>query len=196
MNVPIFTIEKCPKLEKCVLAYGHFNSVHPGHIRYLKKAASQDNSLIVAILPDTEKGTNREYKFSQLERAEGLTALNIIDGIILLKDEEFSLAKLIKKIKPNFLFLGIEFEESKDPEITEAISMMRKNRKSVQFHAGEVQYASTNLLENSESDIKEENKEKFRIACKRQNIDKRSLIEFIDAFANTKFYVHWMRFCV
>ena len=59
MNVPIFTIEKCPKLEKCVLAYGHFNSVHPGHIRYLKKAASQDNSLIVAILPDTDKGKNR-----------------------------------------------------------------------------------------------------------------------------------------
>ena len=189
MNIPIFTIEKCPKFEKCVLAYGHFNSVHPGHIRYLKKAASQDQSLIVAILPDTDKGINRAYKFSQLERAEGLTALNIIDGIILLKDEEFSLAKLIRKIKPNFLFLGVEFAESKDQEIIEAITMMRKNNKSVQFHAGEVQYASTNLLENSESDIKEENKAKFRIACKRQNIDKRSLIEFVDSFANTKLLV-------
>ena len=189
MNVPVFTIEKCPRLENCVLAYGHFNSVHPGHIRYLKKAASQDQSLLVAIQPDTDKGKNRAYKFSQLERAEGLTVLNIIDGIILLKDEEFSLAKLIKKIKPNFLFLGVEFEESKDPEITEAISMMRKNNKSVQFHAGEIQYASTDLLENSESDIKEENKAKFRTACKRQNIDKRSLIEFVDSFANTKLLV-------
>ena len=157
MNVPIYTVDQCTKLTKCVLAYGHFNSVHPGHIRYLKKAASQEQELIVAILPDTDKGINRAYKFSQLERAEGLTALNIIDGIILLKDEEFSLAKLIKKIKPNFLFLGKEFEESKDPEITEAISMMRKNNKIVQFHAGEVQYASTNLLEKSESDITAEN---------------------------------------
>ena len=67
--------------------------------------------------------------------------------------------------------------------------MMKKNNKSVQFHAGEVQYASTNLLENSESDIKEENKAKFRIACKKQNIDKRSLIEFVDSFANTKLLV-------
>ena len=67
--------------------------------------------------------------------------------------------------------------------------MMRKNNKSVQFHAGEIQYASTDLLENSESDIKEENKAKFRTACKRQNIDKRSLIEFVDSFADTKLLV-------
>ena len=64
--------------------------VHPGHIRYLKKAASQDNALIVAILPDIDKGTNREQVFA-IRESRGLTALNIIDGIILLKDEEFSL---------------------------------------------------------------------------------------------------------
>ena len=111
MKVPIFTDEKIPNLEKCVLAYGHFNSVHPGHVRYLKKAASEGHSLIVAILPDTDKGQKRQYKFAQLERAEGLTALNIIDGIILLKDEEFYLSKVIKKLKPSALFLGIEFED-------------------------------------------------------------------------------------
>ena len=31
--------------------------------------------------------------------------------------------------------------------------MMRDNGKKVQFHSGEVQYASTDLLENSESDL-------------------------------------------
>ena len=189
MNIPIFTVDKCPSLKNFVLAYGHFNSVHPGHIRYLKKAASQEKSLIVAIIPDTDKGIKNGYKFSQLERAEGLTALNIIDGIILLKDEEFSLAKLIKKLNPNFLFLGVEFEETKNPEIIEAINMMKKNKKSVQFHAGEVQYASTKLLENSGSDIEEQNKIKFRIACKRQNINRRSLTKFVDSFANTKLLV-------
>ena len=53
--------------------------------RYLKKAASQEMTLLVAILPDTDNGIKNSYKFSQRERAEGLTALNIIDGIILLK---------------------------------------------------------------------------------------------------------------
>ena len=155
----------------------------------MKKAASEGHSLIVAILPDTDKGQERAYKFSQLERAEGLTALNIIDGIILLKDEEFSLSKVIKKLKPSSLFLGIEFEESKDPEIIDAIGIMKKNNQIVKFHAGEIQYASTNLLENSESYIEEENKTKFRIACRRQDINKKSLFEFIDSFVHTKLLV-------
>ena len=189
MNVPIFTVDECSIYNDCVLAYGHFNSVHPGHVRYLKKAASQEKTLLVAILPDTDNGIKNSYKFSQRERAEGLTALNIIDGIILLKNEEFSLAKLIKKLKPKFLFLGVEFEESKDPEIIEAINMMRKNKQNVQFHAGEVEYASSNLLENSESYIEQENKAKFQLACKRQNITKKSLIEFVDSFVNTKLLV-------
>lgn len=189
MSAPIFSIDKCPTLKNTALAYGHFNSVHPGHIRYLKKAASEDGSLLVAILPDTAKGKKRSYKFSQLERAEGLKELNIIDGIVLLRDEEFSLANLIKKLNPSFLFLGIEFQKSKDPEIIEAISIMKKNKRSVQFHAGEIQYATTNLLENSGRDIEEDSKTKFKIACKRQNIKKRSLIECIDKFVNTKLLV-------
>lgn len=189
MNVPIYTFENCPNMKECVLAYGHFNSVHPGHIRYLKKASNYGESLIVAILPDTKNGKKRSYKFTQRERAEGLTALNIVDGIILLKDEKFSLAHLIKKLNPNFLFLGTEFEESKDIEIIEAINMVERKGNIVQFHAGEIHYASTNLLENSGSNIQEENKRKFRDACFRQNINRESLIEFVDCFVNTKLLV-------
>ena len=62
MSVPIFTIADCPSFINCTLAYGHFNSVHPGHIRYLKNAASKGEILIVAILPDTISGNKRSYK--------------------------------------------------------------------------------------------------------------------------------------
>ena len=189
MSIPIFTIESCPNIEEASLAYGHFNSVHPGHIRYLKNAASQCKSLIVALLPDTDKGTSREYKFTQKERAEGLASLNIINGIILLNDEEFSLVNAINTLKPRFLFLGKEFEYSNDPEIIEAIKVMKKYGLKVQFHAGEVQYASTALLEKSESNLQEENKIKFKIACKKQNINKKDLIKFVDSWANTKLLV-------
>ena len=67
MNVPIFTIENCPIIKESVLAYGHFNSVHPGHIRYLKNAASQGKSLFVAVLPDTNKGTNRNINLPRMK---------------------------------------------------------------------------------------------------------------------------------
>jgi len=189
MSIPIFTIESFPNIKETALAYGHFNSVHPGHIRYLKNAASQGKSLIVAVLPDTEKGASREYKFTQKERAEGLASLNIIDGILLLKDEELSLVNAINTLKPRFLFLGKEFEYSNDPEIIEAIKVIKKYGSKVQFHAGEVQYASTELLEKSESNLQKENKIKFQIACKKQNINKKDLIKFVDSWARTKLLV-------
>ena len=188
MNIPIFNIENCLSFKKPTLTYGHFNSVHPGHVRYLKNAASKGNPLIVAVQPDTYQGATRGYKFTQKERAEGLAALTIIDGILLLKDEAYSLVKAIKTLKPSLLVLGIEFEDSSDPEIIEAISLMKNKGKKVQFHAGEIQYASTDLLENSGSDIEKVNKEKFRFACRRQNINK-SLIEFIDSWVNSRLLV-------
>lgn len=189
MTIPVFTVANFPSFKKCTLTYGHFNSVHPGHIRYLKNAASKGNSLIVAIIPDTIHGKKRSYKFSQRERAEGLTAINIVDGIILLEDEENALEKAINKLKPNLLVLGTEFENSVDPEIINAISVMKKQGLAVQFHAGEIRYASTNLLENSESDIEEDNKTEFRMACKRQNLKKEELMDFIDSWVNTKLLV-------
>ena len=189
MNIPIFTIESCPIIKETALAYGHFNSVHPGHMRYLKNAASQGKSLVVAVLPDTHKGKNREYKFTQKERAEGLASINIIDGILLLKDEESSLVNAINVLNPSFLVLGTEFEDSKDPEIIEAIRVMKQNGLKVQFHAGEVQYASTELLENSESYLQKNNKIKFKIACKKQNINKKELIKFIDSWTKTNLLV-------
>ena len=81
MKTPIFKINDNLSFENCVLAYGHFNSVHPGHIRYLKNASKINNKLVVAVLPDTKEGINNNYQFSQKERADGLSALKIVNGI-------------------------------------------------------------------------------------------------------------------
>ena len=175
--------------KNCTLTYGHFNSVHHGHIRYLKHAASRGNKLIVAILPDTSKGSKNLYQFNQKERAESLSSFNFIDGIILLDDEENSLLNVIKKIEPNLLVLGKEFEKSRNSEIVKAIEFMRKQNKLVQFHAGDIHYASTQLLENSKNDLLEENKKKFNEACKRQGINLNQLLEYIESWKETNLLV-------
>ena len=97
-----------------ILTYGHFNTIHPGHIRYLKYAASQGKNLVVAVVSDISNVSNKNYQFSQKERAESLASFYFIDSIILLENEEFALSKLIKKIKPKLLVLGNEFEKTKD----------------------------------------------------------------------------------
>ena len=189
MDIPILKLEDAKQFRKCTLAYGHFNSVHPGHIRYLKHASLQGNKLIVAIRPDKEKGINRNYQFGQRERAEGIAALNLIDGIVLLNDEDDFLLKAIKFLDPKLLVLGKEFENSKEPIILNSLEFMNQIGKPIQFHAGEVQYASTQLLDNYEKDLLEENRNKFKLACKRQKINLNELFSFIDSWEKSKILV-------
>ena len=39
--------------KRVIVCYGHFNVIHPGHLRYLKYARSLGDSLIVALQPDS-----------------------------------------------------------------------------------------------------------------------------------------------
>ena len=62
----IFSIKELPKsLQNIVITYGHFDSIHPGHIRYLMHAKNLGGTLVVALRGDRlEKGRNR-FQFSK-----------------------------------------------------------------------------------------------------------------------------------
>ena len=49
-----------------ILTYGHFNTIHPGHIRYLNYARKLGEKLIIALIGDN---SNIKYTFPQRERA-------------------------------------------------------------------------------------------------------------------------------
>ena len=138
MKIPILKANEASKFKGCTLTYGHFNSYHPGHIRYLRHASAQGNKLVIAILSDTYTGKTRSYQFNQRERADGLAALNFIDGIIFINDAEYALLNVIKFLNPNLLVLGKEFEKSTDIEILTAIQYINDSGKMTQFHAGEI----------------------------------------------------------
>ena len=121
MSKIIINKEEIKELRNCTLTYGHFDLVHPGHIRYLRQASNEGNKLVVAITPDQFRGLPKNYKFNQFERAEGLNSFSFVDKIIMLKDEEFSLMKLIKNLNPILLLLGREYLDNKDLEIKKAI---------------------------------------------------------------------------
>ena len=72
---------------KTVLGYGHFNTIHAGHIRYLRYAKSLGDSLYLALRGDD--GVN-QYDFNQSERLEGLKLLGLADEIICLEADEQS----------------------------------------------------------------------------------------------------------
>jgi cytidyltransferase-like protein len=84
VNTPLLTLAEAEGLEGCVLTYGHFSTIHPGHIRYLKHASKQGDRLVVALVGDSVDNQGNRYQFSQQDRAEGLTLLPMVDAVLLL----------------------------------------------------------------------------------------------------------------
>ena len=171
----------------CVLAYGHFTTIHPGHIRYLRHARDQGEKLVIALLSDEDDYKIPKYAFNQEDRAEALSLLSIADAILLMKD--YGLNFLIKQLYPELLVLGKEFENSNDKQIISAINLQRENGFEVDFHAGDIQYASTDLLRGSESEISIYRRKLFIEACRRQSLDCDILIKSINSWKNTNLLV-------
>ena len=165
----------------CVLAYGHFNTIHPGHIRYLRHARSLGEKLVVALIGDSKTS----YAFKQQERNEALSLLGIADAILLLKGDE--LVEAITSLRPSVLVLGSEYKDRED--IRSTLDKQRQYGGSVQFHAGETHYATADLLSGSERDLRQQRRALFQTACKRQNIHRSNLIEAINAWEETRLIV-------
>ena len=134
--------------EKIVFTNGCFDILHPGHIYILDQAKSYGDTLIVGLNSDESikklKGPKRP-KVSQKDRLRILSSIKFVDYAILF--EEDTPLKLIKKIKPNILvkggdynadnIVGSEFVKSNGGEI-----------KIVQLLEG---YSSSSLIDKFEN---------------------------------------------
>ena len=188
MPSKIIDVDELKKYKTFVLGYGHFTTIHPGHIRYLKYAKSLGSELIIAIKGDIINGKKESiYQFNQKERAEALSMLDIADAIVLLKDD--NLFDLIKITTPHALILGKQFEREPEKEVSEAIKFFNKKGKSVYFHGGEITYSNAELLSNFEYEIKNKRFEAFRSACKRQLLKKKDLLNSIDFWGKANLIV-------
>ena len=107
-----------------VLCYGHFNMIHPGHIRYLEHAKSLGEQLIVAVQGDQVLiNSDNSHHFSAKERALGLAWLHIVDFVLIL--DKFELTEAIKMFRPSSLVLGKEFEKELQDLIKKPLKVLR-----------------------------------------------------------------------
>ena len=179
---PIIHLDETISFKDCILGYGHFDAIHTGHIRYLNYAKDLNDILLIAIL--------KEYPglaFSQSERAESLAQLGIANAVVLLPDN--NLENAVKIIKPNQVILGKEYENSELPHIRKTIKYLNKVKKSIYFHAGEINYANTELLTESEDNLKDFREQEFNKALKKQKISIDNLIETSNKIKKTKLMV-------
>jgi len=97
--------------KKIVFTNGCFDILHIGHVKYLQKAKSLGDILIVGVnsnesvtrLKGPERPINDEY-----DRAYLLASLEVVDYVVIFKED--TPYELIKKIKPDILVKGKDYE--------------------------------------------------------------------------------------
>ena len=102
---------------KIVTTNGCFDILHIGHLRYLKKAKSFGDILIVALNSDSStkalKGETRPIN-NQNDRAELLSNLNCVDIVVIF--DEISPEKLLVEIAPDVHTKGADYTIETLPE--------------------------------------------------------------------------------
>jgi len=98
--------------EKIVFTNGCFDILHLGHIRYLKKARSLGDKLVVAVNNDSSvrkiKGNSRPI-FPEAARAALLAALECVDYVTIFGQS--TPLRLIKALRPNVLVKGSDWRK-------------------------------------------------------------------------------------
>ena len=93
---------------KSVLVGGCFDILHLGHVKFLKKAKSFGDYLIVLLEPDANikklKGSTRPLQ-NERQRKEILFSLNFVDKVILVPNNATgeTYNKIVKKLKPSVI---------------------------------------------------------------------------------------------
>jgi len=93
--------------KKIVFTNGCFDLIHTGHTRYLAKAKSFGDILLVAVNSDSSvrmiKGEKRPIN-TQAERAENLAALESVDFVAIFDEPDPH--KIISELQPDVLVKG------------------------------------------------------------------------------------------
>ena len=125
----ILNFRKANRSKRIVFTNGCFDILHVGHKRYLQKAATLGDMLIVGVNSDASvrrlKGPLRPIN-SERDRAEMLSALAFVDYVVIFEEE--TPYNLIKEIQPDVLVKGGDYkpEEVVGKDIVEARGGLNK----------------------------------------------------------------------
>ncbi|MEA2090191.1 MAG: adenylyltransferase/cytidyltransferase family protein [Thermoproteota archaeon] len=104
--------QKGKKKRRIVLASGTFDLLHLGHVKYLeeaKKAGGENAELIVIVARDStaEKRKGKRPVVPEEQRRALVESLKVVDEA-LLGYENFSISKVLEKIKPAVIAVGYD----------------------------------------------------------------------------------------
>ena len=170
------------KKKKIVLCQGHFNVIHPGHLRFLEFAGKQGDYLIIAIQGKRHlEPKNREKFFNARERARGVASLEVVDGAFIF--DEIPFKDVIEVVRPDVYVMGEEFAK-RTGEMQDDIRLVEKYGGKVMFRAGEIRYATSDFLEHDLTDLEERHRRQFETALAKLKISKDKLLTYCSRFSD------------
>jgi len=136
--------------KKIVFTNGCFDILHAGHVRYLEKAKTFGDVLVLGLNSDASvranKGPSRPIN-SELDRAEVVGALAAVDAVVLF--DELTAESIIAKVRPDVYVKGGDYTLATLPEA-----------KIVQSYGGRVELVSlvagrstTNVIEKIRAEV-------------------------------------------
>ena len=137
--------------QKVVFTNGCFDILHAGHVRYLEKARSFGDCLVLGLNTDASvrgnKGPSRPIN-SELDRAEVVGALKSVDYVVLFGEK--TAETIIAKVRPDVYVKGGDYTLETLPEA-----------KIVQSYGGRVEFvqmvagrSTTNVIEKIREEMK------------------------------------------
>ena len=103
--------------QKVVFTNGCFDILHAGHVRYLNKARSFGDCLVLGLNTDSSvrriKGPSRPIN-NELDRAEVVVALKAVDYVVLF--DEPTAEDLIRQVHPDVYVKGGDYTIETLPE--------------------------------------------------------------------------------
>jgi rfaE bifunctional protein kinase chain/domain len=166
--------------KKIVFISGHFNILHPGHLRLFRFAKTFGDYLIVGV--ESDKIAKEAAYVKENLRMDGVINNSLVDEVILINKP---IIEIIKKIKPNIIVKGKEHEKQTNPEE----EVLREYGGKLIFTSGETILSSYDFIKK---EFQKSNDESIKLPyeyMKRHKIKINKLCEIIKNFTKLNIVV-------
>lgn len=91
------------------MVFGVFDGLHPGHAYILREASSRCEKLVIVVARDDEV-LNLKKKLPRNQESDRMKRIkeSFPDAEVILSDKERSSWQVLKKYKPDIIFLGYD----------------------------------------------------------------------------------------
>ena len=160
-----------------VLVSGVFNILHPGHMRFLRFARNYGDNLIVAIEGDQHAGEHAHIPENL--RLEALESHNLVSEVFITNEP---IEKIIRRIKPDIVVKGKEYELLENPESKAVLSYGGQ----LVFSSGDTFFSSVDLIKKDFREIDSHSISLPTEYLEQHNLSKEMLISRLKKFQDLK----------